>query len=144
MIREERIMDKSIETKKEEAVSRMKRLGLPQEMVRQFEQDGYIGISESPVGAFYWAEGEDLQHIRNFEADYNALVYVVIRSFTTIGKIDSYLYVSNYPEEWEYERKLLDKNTPSVYVYNHNAPECSELGEIGIRRSIEGRLLQEW
>ena len=137
-------MDKSIETKKEEAVSRMKRLGISSEMVRQFEQDGYISICEPPVGEVFLAEGEDLQHIRNFEADYNALVYVVIRSYTTIGKIDSYLYVSNYPEEWEYERSLLDKNTPSVYVYNHNVPECSELGEIGIHRSIEGRLLREW
>ena len=137
-------MDKSIETKKEEAVSRMKRLGISLEMVRQFEQDGCIGISKPPVGEFCWAKGEDLQHIRNFEADYNALVYMIIRSNTPIGKIDSYLYVSNYPEEWEYERMLLDKNTPSVYVYNHNAPECSELGEIGIRRSIEGGLLQEW
>ena len=137
-------MDKSIETKKEEAVSRMKRLGIPPEMVRQFEQDGCISISKPPSGAFYRAEGEDLQHIRNFESDYNALVYVVIRSNTPIGIIDSYLYVSNYPEEWEYERKLLDENTPSVYVYNHNVPECSELGEIGIRRSTEGRLLQEW
>ncbi len=137
-------MNKSIETKKEEAVSRMKRLGISPEIVRQFEQDGYINISEPPAGAFYWAEGEDLQHVRNFEADYNALVYVVIRSYTEIGKIDSYLYVSDYPEEWEYERGLLDKNTSSVYVYNHNAPECSELGEIGIRRSGEGRLLREW
>ena len=137
-------MDKSIGTKKEEAVSRMKRLGIPPEIVRQFEQDSSISVSEPPVGAFCWAEGEDLQHIRNFEADYHALVYVVIRSYTPIGKIDSCLYVSNYPEEWEYERRLLDKNTPSVYVYNHNAPECSELGEIGICRTIEGRLLQEW
>ena len=137
-------MDKSIGTKKEEAVSRMKMLGMSPEMVRQFEQDGSIGISEPPAGAFSWAKDEDLQHIRNFEEEYHALVYAVIRSYTPIGKIDACLYVSNYPEEWDYEQGLLDTNTPSVYVYNHNAPECSELGEIGIRRSGEGRLLQEW
>lgn len=137
-------MDKSIETKKAEAISRMKRLGIFPETIAQFERDGYISISEPPVGAFYWAEGDDLKRIKEFEAEYNALVYVVIRSYTTIGMMDSYLYVSNYPEEWKNDRRLLDEKSPYAYVYNHDAPECSELGAIGIRRSIAAGLLREW
>lgn len=137
-------MNKSIEAKKAEAICRMKRLGIFPETITQFERDGYVSISEPPVGAFYWAEGADLKRIKNFEAEYNALVYVVIRSYTTIGTMDSYLYVSDYPEEWEDDRRLLDENAPYAYVYNHDASDCSELGAIRIRRTIAAGLLREW
>lgn len=60
-------MNVSIEDKKAEAVVRMKLLGIFPETIRQFEKEGYIGISEPPLGAFYWADDEDLKHIREFE-----------------------------------------------------------------------------
>ena len=41
-----------------------------------------------------------------------ALVYVVIRSYTTIGKLDSYLFVSDYAEEWEVDRKNIREGIP--------------------------------
>lgn len=134
----------NFEAKKAEAVAHMKKLGVFPETIKQFEQAGYVSISEPPLGAFYWAEGEDLQRIRDFEKQYNALVYVVIRTYTSIGKMDSFLYVSNYPEEWESDRDLLDEMAPYAYVHNHNMPDCSEIGSIGIERSVAAGLLRVW
>lgn len=132
------------EQKKTEAVARMKAIGIFPETIRQFEEDGYISVSEPPVGAFFWADDEDMQRIREFEEEYNALVYLVIRSYTTIGKMDSYLYVSNYDEEWERDRNGLEHNEAMAYIYNHDAPDCSEFGCIGIKRTIAAGLCRTW
>ena len=51
------------EAKKAEAVERMKALGIFPETVRQFEREDYVSVSEPPFGAFFWADGEDLQRI---------------------------------------------------------------------------------
>lgn len=77
-------MSVSIEKKKAEAVLRMRQMGVYGNTIRQFEKEGYISRSEPPLYAFYWVEGEELERIRRFEKDYNALVYMVIRSYTTL------------------------------------------------------------
>lgn len=137
-------MNVNIEEKKMEAIERMKTLGIFPQTIKQFEQDGYISISEPPVGAFFWAEGEDLQRIYEFEANYNALVYLVIRSYTTIGKMDNYFYVSDHRNEWERDRQDLAAGEPLCYVYNHDMPDCSEFGCIGIERTCAAGLRRTW
>lgn len=137
-------MNISKEEKKIEALARMKALRIYPETIRQFKDEGYISISEPPVGAFYWAEGEDLAKIKEFEDKQNALVYLVVRSYTTLGKMDSFLYVSDHPNEWPSDRKNLKDGETIAYVYNHDAPDCSELGYIGIARTIAAGLRRTW
>lgn len=133
------------EEKKTEALGRMMSLGIFPETVKQFEQDDYISISEPPFGAFFWAEGEDLKRIHDFEETHNALVYLVIRSYTNIGKLDTYLYVSDYAdEEWARDREDLKNGETLAYVYNHDAPDCSEFGYIGFKRTIAAGLMRTW
>ena len=64
----------SIEKKKAEAIERMKALGIFPQTIEQFKDEGFISISEPPFGAFYWANDQDLKRVRQFEAEYNALV----------------------------------------------------------------------
>ena len=141
-------MNISNEEKKAEAIARMKALHIFPQTIKQFEEEGYISISEPPFGAFYWAEGEDLERIRQFEQEHNALVYVVIRSYTNIGKMDSMLFVSDYPEEWEMDRNDLAGDVTSwqqvAYVYNHDAPDCSEMGAVGIAPTGAAGLRRTW
>ena len=136
----------SIEEKKAEAIERMKALGIFPQTIQQFKNEDCISISEPPFGAFYWAEGQDLERIRQFEAENDALVYVVIRSYTTIGKLDSYLFVSDSAEEWEVDRKNIREVGDGLlaYVYNHDAPECSEMGYIGIAPTDAAGLRRTW
>lgn len=137
-------MNVTREDKKAEAITRMKLSGVFGPTIKQFEKEDYISISEPPFGAFYWAEGEDLKRISEFEEQNNALVYLVVRSYTTIGKMDSYLYVSDYPEEWEQDREDIKEGQPLVYVYNHDMPDCSEFGCIGIARTPAAGLRRTW
>lgn len=83
-------MNVTREEKMAEAIERMKALRVFKPTIKQFKDDGYISISEPPFGAFYWAEGDDLKRIREFEEQNNALVYLVVRSYTTFGKMDCY------------------------------------------------------
>lgn len=123
----------SIEDKKREAVTRMERLGIFDQTISQFERNGIISRSESPFGAYYWIEGEDLEEIRRFEAEYNALVYTVIRTYYVGGVVmDAYLYVSDHKEEWDHDWWDIKDEIPYVYVVNRQAPELSEFGRIQV------------
>lgn len=49
-----------------------------------------------------------------------------------MGEMESYLYVSDYPEEWEMDRADISYGQQCVYVYNADYPDFSEFGSIGI------------
>lgn len=137
-------MNVNREKKKEEAISRMKMLGIFDHTIKEFKDKGIISVSEPPFGAFFWANEEEAQEIQKFEDEYNALVYVVVRSFTDLGVMDSYLYVSDHEEEWERDREDIKENTQFAYVINRSDPDCSEFGYIGLKRSIGAGLLRIW
>lgn len=137
-------MNISREDKKAEAIARMKALGLFSDTVAQFEKQNLVSISEPPLGAFFWLEGEDLERVKKFEEEYNALVYVAIRSYTIIGKMDAFLYVSDHAEEWDAEREDLKNSETIAYVFNHDMPDCSELGYIGIAGTVAAGLRRTW
>lgn len=136
-------MENDGQKKKTEAVLRMKLLGIYPTTVEQFEESGIVSISEPPKGALFWTTDEDMKHIRHFEAEQGALVYLVIRSFTRYGTLDAYLFVRGNEEDWEEERQGLQEGTALVYVYNQQDPIFSELGYIGIERTVAGGLLQK-
>lgn len=129
---------------KAEAIARMRMLDIFPETIKQFDCDGKVSISESLARAFYWAEGWDLDRIEQFEEDHNALVYLVIRSYTTYGKMDSYLYVSQYEEEWTQDREDLKNRLPLVYTFNFADPQLSEIGYISIEKTVAGGLARIW
>lgn len=68
----------------------MRIIGGYEETVRQFEKEGLLSVSEPPIGAFYWIEGEDRERIAKWEQENNALVYMVIRSYSNLGTMDSF------------------------------------------------------
>ena len=137
-------MNISIAEKKTEAIERMKLLRIYGPTIKQFKNEGLVSVSEPPLGAFYWADNDDLKRIRELEEKNDALVYVIVRSYTNIGKLDSFLYVSDYQEEWSRDRKDIKRGEPIAYVYNHDMPDCSEFGCIGIAPTIAAGLRRTW
>lgn len=137
-------MKVSMEEKKAEAIKRMKMLKLFPEVIRQFEQDGLVNISEPPFGAHFWLSDEDKKRVTEFEQENNALVYTAIRSYTDIGQMDSFLFVSDYPEEWDLDRRDIKDKQTLAWVYNHDMPDCSEMGCIGIAPTPAAGLRRTW
>ena len=129
-------MNVSIEIKKEEAIKRMKALGIISQTIQQFKS-GMVSYSE-PTGANYWLDDEQKAIVKAFEEEHNALVYFVIRSYTNFGKMDSILYVSDYDEEWEMDNADIKDGYAMAYVHNYDMLDCSEFGSIGIQERIGG------
>ena len=138
-------MKVSLEEKKIEAVKRMKALGIFSETIRQFEKENLVSVSVSPFGGFFWIDDEDKERIAAFEKKSSALVYMVVRSYTDYGKMDSYLFVSDFKdEEWAMDREDLKHGRAFAYVYNYEEPEFSEFGTIGIKKTIAAGLERIW
>lgn len=134
----------SVEEKKKEAISRMKSWGIFPETIKQFDRDGLLSESTPPAGACFWVQDEQLARVREFEEKNNALVYFIIHSYTTIGEMESYLFVSDYAEEWEIDREDVKNGQQLAYVYNHDMPDCSEFSSIGVELTPAAGLRRTW
>jgi len=122
------------EEMKKEAITRMKMLKLHPNIIKEFSNKGILNLSLN--AALYYLNEEQLARVQEFEKEYNALVYHVIQS----GQMLSFLYVSEYQEEWEDDRCDLERNYSFVYVVNLIDESCSEFGSIGIQPCVGGVL----
>lgn len=130
-------------SKKTEAIYRMKCMGIINDAIKQFDKEDIVMVSEPPLGGLYWLNDKEKEMVHQFEAEHDALVYLVVRSFTNIGTMDNLFYVSNHLEEWEMDRRDLAENFAFVYVVNHDMPECSEFGSIAWK-GIGGGILRKF
>lgn len=137
-------MNVSREVKKIEAIARMKEWGIYPPIVKQFEKEDLVSESAPPLGACYWLNEEQLARVREFEAQHDALVYHVVHSFTNLGEMEAYLYVSDYEEEWEMDRESIGEWSQLAYVYNKDMPDCSEFGSIGLALTPAAGLRRTW
>lgn len=134
-------MKVSREIKKEEAIKRMKAMGIIPDAVKQFKKEDIVMISEPPLGGLYYLNEEQKEMVKNFENEWNALVYLVVRSYTNIGIMDNIFYVSDHADEWEMDNDDISSNYALVYVVNHDMPDCSEFGTIAWK-SVGGGVLR--
>lgn len=124
-------MDNLKELQKEEAIKRMKNLGIMPRIIEEFRRSNKLNKSEI-CGILYWLSDEEKKIVEDFESKQNALVYHVIKTNTRDGIMDACLYVSAYPEEWEYDREDIEEGIINAYVYNEDTPIFSEIGSIGV------------
>ena len=134
-------MKVSREIKKEEAIKRMKAMNIYSDAIKQFKNADIVMVSEPPLGGLFWLNDEEKEMVSKFEQENNALVYLVVRSFTNLGIMDNIFYVSDYQDEWEMDNADLNENYACVYVINHDMPDCSEFGTIAWK-SVGGGVLR--
>ena len=134
-------MNVSREIKKEEAIKRMRAMHIIPDAIKQFKNDDVVMVSEPPLGGLYWLNDEEKEMVSKFEQENNALVYLVVRSFTNLGTMDNIFYVSDYQDEWEMENEDIKDNYAFVYVVNYDMPDFSEFGSIAWK-SIGGGVLR--
>ena len=77
-------MERTIQ--KQEAIQRMKMLNLHGNVLREFEKEDRLNMSEYG-GFLYWLGSEQQAIVDEFEAEWDALVYHVIHSYTSIGEM---------------------------------------------------------
>lgn len=127
------------EEQKAEAIKRMKLLKLHSNVIKEFQEEGKLNMSEGG-GFLYWLDEDQQARVCQFEKKYDALVYHVIHSFMNGDEHLAYLFVSSDPEEWKCDRDDISSGYPLVYVDNLSCEWCSEFGSIGVAPSIGGLL----
>ena len=127
------------ETKKAEAIKRMKALDLYKPYITLFEKDNQIFMSEMTGGVYEFNNNKELvAKVKEFEEEYNALVYHVIHTMTQFGELYNFLYVSQYEEEWGQDNADISEGYALVYVWNKTDDWCSEFGNIGVQGKFGG------
>ncbi len=129
------------EDKRLEAIKRMKKMNLFAPAIKQFAEDHLVMVSEPPIGGLYWLNAEQKEMVDAFENEWNALVYLVVRTNTNLGTMDSIFYVSDHKDEWPMDNDDLAENCACVYVVNHDMPDCSEFGTIAWK-NVNGGILR--
>lgn len=132
-------MNVSRELKKAEALKRMTALDLFEPCIRVFNKRDEVQLSEMTGGLYEFSDDAELNaKIKEFEEQYNALVYHVIHTFTQFGELYNFLYVSDYDDEWEMEWEDLQDNYVFSYVWNKTDEWCSEFGTIAVKQKFGG------
>lgn len=136
-------MNVTMETKKEEAISRMKALRLFAPCIRTFDKRNELQLSEPTGGLYEFSTDKELtEKVKEFEKEYNSLVYHVIH---TPCKIDgefmdmySFLYVSDYPDEYDIDNTDIKDGYAMVYTWNKTIEYFSEFGSIAWKNMYGG------
>ena len=129
------------ELQKAEAVKRMKMLKLDNSVIKEFLQDGKVFYSERQNNIFqavlyYVSNDEQLaRKVKDFEEEYNALVYHVQLTHTVYGEMYSFLYVSKSQDEWELDIDDLENGCCYAFVWNN---EVEDIGLIGVKSAMGG------
>ncbi len=119
------------ELKVKEAINRMEKLGVNADIIVRFK-NGDICCCEPMFCAYHTLSKAELAEIKKIESEYNVVAYCMIRSYTSCGVMDSYLYVSDYEEDWYLDNEDLSIGEALAYVYNRTTPSNSEFGIIAI------------
>lgn len=122
-------------TQKEVALSAMQNLDIYKPYINKFKKDGTITLFER-FGGYYIDEDNEpelLKKIREFEAEYEGIVYAVTHEFFWFGECYSFLIVSKYEEEWEMTLEEAKDGYAFAYVWNKSDEMCSEFGTIGVK-----------
>lgn len=122
-------------TQKEVAISAMKSLNIYSPYIKKFEKDGTITLFEG-FGGYYISEDTEhelLKKIKEFEAEYESIVYAVTHEFFEFGECYSFLVISKYEDEWEDTLRGIQEGYAFAYVWNKDDDYCSEFGDVFIK-----------
>ena len=129
---------------KDEALYRMKKMNLADNVIEEFEKNDVLYYSEYQNEIFpavlYWVSNrKDLEKvIKDFEKRTRYLVYHAILTPTNFGILFSMLFVSEYKEDWRYERSDIKDNIVYAMVENLSDSNLSDMGSIGYRSVMGG------
>ena len=133
-------MDKTTslrERQVKEAVERMKLLELYPTVIKEFIHEKVINKSEH-IGILYWLDDDEKKFVKDFEDENNAVVYHIIKTYSTIGCMLSVFYVSADEAEWESDREDMKIGEQLCYVKNIDNDDCSEFGYICFQKNCGG------
>ena len=111
-------MNITIENKKQKAIELMQKLDIYKPYIKGFKDKTDVCFFECFGGYWAYQEPELMAKIKEFEEQYNVLVYAVTHEYTEFGECYDFLYVSDYEEEWN---EMLYKQGRTFYAYAYKS-----------------------
>ena len=131
------------EVKKAEAIRWMNILGVNPDVVKMFEKQDIVMACSGVTGTYLPLADPILEaQIREFEQQWDDLVYMVIRTPSPYGWLDSLLFIDNYQDEWEFASQELKDGYVLSWTINQDHPICSDMGSIIVERTQSGGLIR--
>lgn len=131
------------EVKKAEAIRWMNILGVNPDVVKMFEKQDIVMACSGVTGTYLPLADPMLEaQIREFEQQWDDLVYMVIRTPSPYGWLDSLLFIDNYQDEWEFASQELKDGYVLSWTINQDYPVCSDMGSIIVERTQSGGLIR--
>ena len=137
-------MNPSRKMKKAEAVKWMQILGLSPEVIRQFEDHDTVLVCSGAEGKFTQATPAQMEAVREFEQQWDDVVYLIVHSRAFFGRMDSLLFIDNYTDEWAEARKDLENGYVLTWTMNLDHPTCSDMGSIVVEPTACGGLVRRF
>jgi len=109
------------EEMKNEAIRRLQELDIYKPYINGFKTKAQkVCFYENFGGYWVWQEPEIEAKMKDLEERYECVVYAITHEFAEFGECWSFLFVSKYDEEWEYEFERMDRVnfTADAYVWN--------------------------
>lgn len=117
---------------KDEAVNRMRMLGLDNGIIDDFAVNGELRCSN--FGEITDVPADVLKEIEEWENKFHNLVYHVIHG-GFMHETYECLSVSCYNEDWDYENSIMDDNWVMSHSINISIPKYTESGSIKIKNN---------
>ncbi|WP_315069279.1 hypothetical protein [uncultured Clostridium sp.] len=125
------------ERQKNEAIKRMKKLNLHENVLNEFEKENKLNISRAG-GVLFNLIDKEIKMVNEFEDESGNLVYHVIYNKKDFMELYTFFYISKNEEEWDLDMEDLDNNIVVTYVLNVTNKLLSEYGDIKFKKSLGG------
>lgn len=126
------------------AIEHLRALNIYRPYIAEFRKNGTVTMFER-FGGYYINEmngyTELESRIKEFERDYEALVYAVTHEYLEFGECYTFLYV----DKDDPNNLTIDDGLYYVYAYvwNKTMEYCSEFGTVGIQSAYGGIVRRE-
>ena len=124
-----------------EALERMIKLAIDSDVIKEFKEDEKILCADLKAGNIETPPNVK-KMIDEWEEKFNNMVFHVIHAHIFGMETYECLSVSCYPEDWNYERSLMEEGYVMSHSINMTIPEFTESGIIKVMQQ-NGTLVRE-
>ena len=122
------------ERMKEKAIEIMEKLDIYKPYIKGFREENKVCFFEGFGGFWVDQEPEIEKKMKEIEEKSNCLVYAITHEYLEFGECYDFLIVTREPDEWD--DLVMDYEGGKIafaYVWNKDADDCSEFGDICVK-----------
>lgn len=132
------------ERQKAEAAARLRLMGLREDIIRDFEQNGTIHVSVEKGIEHTCLTDDEKAMIDRFQKELGITVYLAVRStFPNLGVMDTLFLVHPFKRRWPADIDHLQDGYEQAVTISYQGSALLEYGLTAFRRMPDGEIIRE-